>query len=137
MSVNVYQLVTGTSTAYRSMTIPNYFFWRHIYRFTNLLLFVSQKKDLDSIVLLDDNNLVNSGYNLIRSDHPFNTKRGGVCLYYKNHLPISVLNVSYLKNVWTSSIKLPINLVTLLPFKGPQVSLKTILKPSLITLKWG
>ena len=32
-----------TSTAYWPMTIPNYFFWRHIYRFTNLILFVSQK----------------------------------------------------------------------------------------------
>ena len=24
---------------------------------------------------------------MIRSDHPSNTKRGGVCLYYKQHLP--------------------------------------------------
>ena len=36
-------IFTGTSTAYRPMTIPNYFFWRHMYRFTNLILFVSQK----------------------------------------------------------------------------------------------
>ena len=34
----------------------------------------------DSTVLLDNDNLVISGYNLIRSDHPSNTKRGGVCL---------------------------------------------------------
>ena len=43
VSVNVCRFVTGTSTAYWPMTIPNYFFWRHIYRFTNLILFVSQK----------------------------------------------------------------------------------------------
>ena len=43
VSVNVCESVSGTSTAYRPMTIPNYFFWRHIYRFTNLILFVSQK----------------------------------------------------------------------------------------------
>ena len=24
---------------------------------------------------------------MIRSDHPSNTKRGGVCIYYKEHLP--------------------------------------------------
>ena len=35
---------------------------------------------LDSTVPLDDVNLVISGYNLIRSDHPSNTKLGGVCL---------------------------------------------------------
>ena len=23
------------------------------------------------------------GYNLVRADHPNNTKRGGVCVYYK------------------------------------------------------
>ena len=25
---------------------------------------------------------------MMRADHPSNTKRGGVCLYYKEHLPI-------------------------------------------------
>ena len=29
-----------------------------------------------------------AGYNLWRADHPSNTKRGGVCIYYKDHLPI-------------------------------------------------
>ena len=32
------------------------------------------------------------GYELIRSDHPSNTKRGGVCLYYKEHLPLQFCN---------------------------------------------
>ena len=40
---------------------------------------------LDSTVPLDDDNLVISRYNLIRSDHPSNTKRGAVCLYYKHY----------------------------------------------------
>ena len=52
---------------------------------------------LDSTGPLDDDNLVISGYNLIRSDHPSNTNRGVVCLYYKNYLPLRVLNISYLK----------------------------------------
>ena len=91
---------------------------------------------LDSTVLLDDDNLVISGYNLIRSDHPSNTKRGGVCLYYKNYLPIRVLNISYLKECLNFELKISLrSLVPLLQFIGPQASLKTILKHSLIILK--
>ena len=90
---------------------------------------------LDSTVPLDDENLVISGYNLIRSDHPSNTKRVGVCLYYKNYLPLRVLNISYLKECLNVELKLVLNPVNLLPFIYRQASLKTILKPSLITLK--
>ena len=28
------------------------------------------------------------GYNLIRSDHPSNSKKGGVCMYHKEHIPL-------------------------------------------------
>ena len=60
----------------------------------------------DSTVPLDDDNLVISWYNLIRSDHPSNTKRGGVCLYYKNYLPLRVLNISYLKECLNFELKI-------------------------------
>ena len=60
---------------------------------------------LDSTVPVDDDNLVVSGYNLIRSDHPCNTKRG-VCLYYKNYLPLRVLNISYLKECLNFELKI-------------------------------
>ena len=36
------------------------------------------------------------GYTLIRSDHPSNTKCGGVCIYYKSSLPLRVINIGYL-----------------------------------------
>ena len=36
------------------------------------------------------------GYHLVRSDNPSNTKRGGVCIYYRNCLPLKVINVNYL-----------------------------------------
>ena len=36
---------------------------------------------LDSNTPLDDDNLEISGYKFIHSDHPSNTKHGGVCLY--------------------------------------------------------
>ena len=36
------------------------------------------------------------GYSLIRSDHPSNTKRGGVCIYYKECLAIHIVNITSL-----------------------------------------
>ena len=36
---------------------------------------------LDSDTSTVDENLEIVGYNLIRTDHPSNTKRGGVCIY--------------------------------------------------------
>ena len=29
-------------------------------------------------------------------DHPLNSKRGGVCIYYKNYLPLRIISVNYL-----------------------------------------
>ena len=42
---------------------------------------------LDSTYSVDDSRLMIQGYAMIRSDHPSNTKRGGVCIYYREHLP--------------------------------------------------
>ena len=36
------------------------------------------------------------GYNFIRADHLPNTKRGGVCICFKESLPLRLHNVSYL-----------------------------------------
>ena len=36
------------------------------------------------------------GYDLFRADHPSNTERGGVYIYYRNYLPLKVLNIQYL-----------------------------------------
>ena len=43
---------------------------------------------LNSSTLYDDSNLEIAWNNLIRSDHLSNKKRGGVCIYYKNSLPL-------------------------------------------------
>ena len=51
---------------------------------------------LDFNTPLNDDNVEISGYTLVRSDHPSNTKRGGVCLYCKNNLPLRVINIGYL-----------------------------------------
>ena len=37
---------------------------------------------LNSETSPDDDNLEIPGYNIIRKDHPSNTKRGRVCVYY-------------------------------------------------------
>ena len=52
---------------------------------------------LNSEIPSDDGNLEIPGYNLVREDHPFNSKRGGVCVYYKNSLLFRVINVKYLQ----------------------------------------
>ena len=52
---------------------------------------------LDASTTSDDDNLAISGYNLIRSDHPSNNKRGDVCIYYKNFLTLRVLSIQYLQ----------------------------------------
>ena len=43
---------------------------------------------LDSSILSDANRITIDGYNLIRSDHPSDSKKGGVCIYYKEHIPL-------------------------------------------------
>ena len=37
------------------------------------------------------------GYKLVRSDHPDNIKRGGACIYYKEFLPVRVINLPFFK----------------------------------------
>ena len=51
---------------------------------------------LDSSISIDDDNLQIPGYSSVRADHPSNTKRGGVLLYYKSFLPIKLIDVNYL-----------------------------------------
>ena len=70
-------------------------------KLTQLKAYISTYK-YDFICLsetfLDSSILVHiQGYNLVRTDHPDNTKRGGVCIYYKESLPIRVINLPYFK----------------------------------------
>ena len=41
---------------------------------------------LNSSIQNDDDRIKIDGYNLIRSDHPSDSKKGGVCIYYKEHI---------------------------------------------------
>ena len=61
---------------------------------------------LDSSGAPDDDNLLISGYSLVRSDHPSNNKRGGVCVYYKTFLPMRVLDIQYLHECINFELKI-------------------------------
>ena len=43
---------------------------------------------LDSTIPNDDVNTQINAYSLLRADHPNNIKRGGVCIYFKELLPL-------------------------------------------------
>ena len=60
---------------------------------------------LDSSVPIDDNRLGIPSYSMMREDHPSNTKRGRVCFYYREHLPIIRRDdISYLKECLVTEI---------------------------------
>ena len=44
--------------------------------------------------------------NLHRADHPSNVKRGGICIYYKNCLPLKVANIQYLQESINFRVKI-------------------------------
>ena len=43
---------------------------------------------LDSSIPNNGNRINIAGYSLLRADHPSTTKNGGVCIYYKNFVPL-------------------------------------------------
>ena len=61
---------------------------------------------LNSEILWSDSNLQILGFNFARMDHPSNTKRGDVCLYYKFSLPLKVIDVSYPKECTNFQVKI-------------------------------
>ena len=66
----------------------------------------SSETYLDSNTAPDNNNLEISGYNLIILDHSSNSKRGGVCIYYKNFLRLRVLDIQYLHECINIELKI-------------------------------
>ena len=60
------------------------------------------KTHLHSIV--PDSLLEIDGYSLVRADQPNDTKRSGVCIYYKDSLPVRVINLSYFEKALLSEM---------------------------------
>ena len=50
---------------------------------------------LDSTTALDENNFEIPEYNLLRTDHASNSRRGCVCVYYKSSLALRLINFYY------------------------------------------
>ena len=61
---------------------------------------------LNSETSPDDGNLEKPGYNIIRKDHPSNTKCGGVCVYYKSTLLFNIINIKYPQECITFKIRI-------------------------------
>ena len=88
----------------------------HIKRKVSLLSAIISAHKLDIIYLSetyvnsetspDDDNLEIPGYNIIRKDQLSNTKRGEVCVYYKNTLPFKIINIKYLQECITFEIRI-------------------------------
>ena len=61
---------------------------------------------LNSSILSDDNRIKIDGYSLIRSDVPSDSRKGGVCIYYKEHIPlISRDDINTLDNCLVTEIR--------------------------------
>ena len=50
---------------------------------------------LDTMIPSDHISLDLEGYKLVCADHPSNVKQGGICMYYKEPLPVRVINLPY------------------------------------------
>ena len=61
---------------------------------------------LDLSIPSDNDNLELPGYNLIRADNPTTTKRGGVCIYYHNSLPLKVIDIQFLNECINFEIRI-------------------------------
>ena len=59
-------------------------------------IFCISETCLNSSITEDDDSLQITGYDLIRSDYPSNNKRGGVAIFYKNFLPLKLIDINYL-----------------------------------------
>ena len=90
---------------------------------------------LDPNAPLDDDNLGISGYTLVRSDHPSNTKRRGVCPFYKNNSPLRVINITYSKKYLTLELKVGNKICNFVVLYRSQANPKMNLKLFLIILK--
>ena len=61
---------------------------RSIYQKNKIDIICLSEKYFDSTFPLNDERLYTTGYLTIRTDHPRNTEREGVCIYYKEYLTL-------------------------------------------------
>ena len=87
--LKILKYVTGTLTACLLIILLKFLTHLEAYAIThNIDIIFLSETFLDFSYSNDDWKLQLSGYSLIRADHPRNLKRGGVCIVYKEHLPL-------------------------------------------------
>ena len=64
------------------------------------------KTYLNSSISSDDDNTELTRYNLLRADHPTDTKRDVVCIRYRNYLCLEALDVQTLNECINFEIKI-------------------------------
>ena len=81
---------------------------------------------LDSSIADNDPRLLIEGYNLLRSDNSSNVKKGGVCLYYKEVLPlVNRIDLSNLNECLVCELKLGKNHIFLTAlYRSPSQSIE-------------
>ena len=92
------------------------------------------KTYLDSSISSDNDNLELPGYNLVRTDNPTNTKRGDVCIYYHNSLPLKVIDIQHLNESINFKIRISGKFVASFNSIDHLVKLQISLKHLQITL---
>lgn len=68
--------------------------------------FYHSESFLNSNISCDNGNLHQMGCNFLRTDQPFNIKSGGAFPYYRDDLPLNLINIQYLNECVTFEIKL-------------------------------
>ena len=90
-----------------SLTAHNYLKFSQLQAFNlvhNFDILCISETHLDSSVSKDNNALPTEGYSIIRADHPSNTKRGGVCIYYNDKISVRQISNIILPECLTCKI---------------------------------
>ena len=83
---------------------------------------------LNSDTLSNDNNLNIPGYNMSRADHASGNRRGGGCIYYKESLPIKMLNINYLQECICFDLKIGSKVCTIVSlYRSPSQSVMNLI----------
>ena len=80
--------VTGTLIAYLLIILSKFLILKLMLYLITLTYFVCMKFFLNASYSNNDTTLHLHGYSLIRGDHPSDLKRCGLCIYYKELLPL-------------------------------------------------
>lgn len=91
----------------------------HNYRAMTLLRAYISLKNLDSTTSFDDENLEITGY----YRWPFSSKRGSICIYYRNSLPVKVLGVYCLREGIKFEITLGDKILNFFSYPGHLINL--------------